>query len=104
MKNNILVPLTLCLMAQLLPSCDLKNNDAEQNQAGYSSPQMDGSDSLKVVQLKEKTAMASVLHNTEVKMNEKMMTGDFDCDFADIMTIHHQEALVILPRPLQAAI
>ena len=28
-----------------------------------------------------------------IKMNEKMRTGDFDCDFADIMTIHHQEAL-----------
>ncbi len=95
MKNNILVPVTLLLMAKLLPSCDSKNNDTEQNQTGYSTSEMNRSDSIKAVQLKAKTAMAQVLNNTDVKMNEKMMTGDFDCDFADIMTTHHQEAIDI---------
>ncbi len=87
MKSKILLAFTLIFGAYLMQSC---NNNQKKTAEDQSMNHMNGKGMMNMDNSMMK-AMESKLEN----FKEMKPSGDFDCDFANMMIMHHQSAVAM---------
>ena len=93
MKNKILIAAALVVSAYFLQSCSNSTNNTSKTDMDSSMGNMAQNDSMGSGNMKMDNTMMESMSGAMGKMNEMKMTGDFDLDFANMMTMHHQAAI-----------